>query len=453
MKKKAVTILFALMMTASLLAGCGNAAAVDAEIGSTETVQFAEGETGESDTEPEATATPDATAAEEPEAEAAAEPAATTEPEATAEPADTVDTQTAAESADATEPTAAEAAATATPETEPVAVVYTYTDMNQTMWAKSSVNVRDLPSTDGNKVSSLKGGQEVTVTGRCNETGWYRLENGNYVSGNYLVAEKPAVTATAAGTAEGSVIICSSFEEAEALCDMGDSIEIAEDGTISVIKGGGAAVLAGTNEWTVSSSRDFINYLNQKRAEQGLAALEWDSTLEANAVSRAQQLASDYSHNGGSYVENIAEIYSDPLNIEAWYNAWYNSEGHRANMFSAGYVKAACAYYTNGSKSYVITVFQGDTSPASAEQLQQQVDSGEMTIINSTTDENTGETVNVYATPGTKTLEQAVADGDITQEEADRAQEKADEAVKKVNDLLNQGYSPEEVAAILNGGN
>ena len=122
----------------------------------------------ETDSIPEATATPDITATEESEPEATAEPDAITEPEATAEPAvttepaGTADTQ---EAADATEPTAAEAAATATPEVEPAAVVYRYTDMNQTMWTKSSVNVRDLPSTDGNKVGSLKGGQEVTVTG------------------------------------------------------------------------------------------------------------------------------------------------------------------------------------------------------------------------------------------------------------------------------------------------
>lgn len=340
MKKRTVTFLLAFMTAASTLAGCGNAATVSAEPGSTETVQSTAEETEEPKAEPEATATPDV--------KATAEPAAAPETEATAKPAATA------------EPEATEAAATASPEAEPTVTVYTYTDMNQTMWAKSSVNVRDLPGTDGNKVSSLKSGQEVTVTGRCNETGWYRLEDGSFVSGNYLVDSEPVtLTATSDQTATGT-----------------------QQG----------------NEWSAGSSRDFINYLNQKRAEQGLAALEWDSTLETNAIARAQQLASDFSHNGGTYAENIAEINSDPLSIEAWYNAWYNSEGHRANMFSAGYVKAACAYYTNGSKSYVITVFQGDTSPSSGEQLQQQVESGELELIGSETLDN-GQTIEVYGTP------------------------------------------------------
>lgn len=71
---------------------------------------------------------------------------------------------------------------------------YTYTDMNKTMYAKSSVNVRDLPSTDGNKLGGLSSGQTVTVTGKCNETGWYRIEyNGStgYVSNSYLTDTKP----------------------------------------------------------------------------------------------------------------------------------------------------------------------------------------------------------------------------------------------------------------------
>ena len=71
---------------------------------------------------------------------------------------------------------------------------YTYTDMNKTMYTKSSVNVRDLPSTDGNKLGGLFSGQAVTVTGKCNETGWYRIDyNGSvaYVSNSYLVDNKP----------------------------------------------------------------------------------------------------------------------------------------------------------------------------------------------------------------------------------------------------------------------
>ena len=71
---------------------------------------------------------------------------------------------------------------------------YTYTDLSKTMYAKSSVNVRNLPSTDGEKLGGLTKAQEVSVTGQCNETGWYRIDyNGGtgYVSSDYLVNDKP----------------------------------------------------------------------------------------------------------------------------------------------------------------------------------------------------------------------------------------------------------------------
>lgn len=70
---------------------------------------------------------------------------------------------------------------------------YTYTDLDQVMYAKQSVNVRSIPSADGEKLGGLSQNDEVHVTGQCNESGWYRIEyNGGigYVSNNYLVNEK-----------------------------------------------------------------------------------------------------------------------------------------------------------------------------------------------------------------------------------------------------------------------
>jgi len=82
---------------------------------------------------------------------------------------------------------------------EQPATSYTYTDLNKTMYAKSNVNLRDLPSADGNKIGALSKAQEITVTGQCNETNWYRIiYDGSvaYVSNNYLVDTKPNVETT-----------------------------------------------------------------------------------------------------------------------------------------------------------------------------------------------------------------------------------------------------------------
>lgn len=80
-----------------------------------------------------------------------------------------------------------------TPEAE---VAYTYKDMANIMYAKQAVNVRSLPSTDGERIGSLSADQEVKVIGQCIETGWYRiLYNGvvAYVSNNYLIDDIPVV--------------------------------------------------------------------------------------------------------------------------------------------------------------------------------------------------------------------------------------------------------------------
>ena len=76
---------------------------------------------------------------------------------------------------------------------------YSYTDMSATMYAQRTVNVRDLPDTSGNKVGGLSTNQEVSVTGQCNETGWYRISyNGSeaFVSDKYLGESKVEVQQT-----------------------------------------------------------------------------------------------------------------------------------------------------------------------------------------------------------------------------------------------------------------
>lgn len=82
------------------------------------------------------------------------------------------------------------------PAAEEPASSYSYTELSQTLYAQSTVNVRDLPEQSGAKLGSLSTNQEVTVLGQCNETGWYKISyNGGeaYVSDSYLGSEKVAV--------------------------------------------------------------------------------------------------------------------------------------------------------------------------------------------------------------------------------------------------------------------
>lgn len=77
---------------------------------------------------------------------------------------------------------------------------YTYTEMNATMYAKQPVNVRNLPCKDGDRVGSLAKAQSIHVTGKCKETGWFRVDYKGttaFVSAGYLLVEPP-VTDTSA---------------------------------------------------------------------------------------------------------------------------------------------------------------------------------------------------------------------------------------------------------------
>lgn len=160
MKKRKLASVLALTVTLSMTA-CGSTTADTADVPATETAV-------------EATETPQEAT------------------EAVAEETEATEKIT----ADVTEETELPQEATETePETEEQ-TAYSYTDMNKTMYAQSSVNVRDLPDTGGNRLGGLSANQKVNVTGQCNETGWYRLDyNGGtaYVSGKYLADNKAVV--------------------------------------------------------------------------------------------------------------------------------------------------------------------------------------------------------------------------------------------------------------------
>lgn len=109
-------------------------------------------------------------------------------------------------SADGTETATCVCGLTDTRTAEGSKLEYTYANLDKTMYAKQSVNVRDLPTADGNKLGGLSYAQEVKVLGQCNETEWYKIEfNGGvgYVSNSYLIDEKPVQQTTETNQSSG----------------------------------------------------------------------------------------------------------------------------------------------------------------------------------------------------------------------------------------------------------
>ena len=412
MKKKIVTALLITAMTASVFAGCGNRmegdgkvqAMADAESsqdGNADSQESGAEGTGTMESEPEETVEP----TEEPSAEETPEP--TAEPETGAEaPSDgNADesgsvTQT-GQSGSADQTDEANQAGTTTGE-ETADSPYTINEMESTMYAKSAVNVRNRPSTDGEKVGRLTQGQEVTVTGQCRETGWYQIElNGEtaFVSNSYIVAEKPATTQTASNTGnQGS-----------------DSGQTTNQGTNpgTAAKTDGAA----TDAQLVNS--EFVALLNADREALGLSAVSANGTLDSNALESAKNLVSNYTHDvvvrSGANVENIGQGYSSVAEI---YAAWKASPGHWAAMTDPGlqYISVArCGNYWV-YLGYAKEVMDNYTDANGNIDIDAAVQDGVVKEIDSVEDPETGKGQTVYGSEGVKTGEQSVADGDMTQE-------------------------------------
>lgn len=261
--------------------------------------------------------------------------------EPTAEPAETLTeseaapTETPAESpAPAVEPTTAPVEPTA------VSTGYTYSELSQTMYAKSAVNVRDLPSTDGKKIGSLKASQEITVTGKCDQTGWYRFDWNNttgYVSDRYIVSEKPAVN-TVASTNNSSNTA-------------GNTTAATQQNTAAP-----AATPAPAQTTTTGSSEPYFDramaeqvfaLVNNDRVANGLNALAWNEDMYNIAVQRCYEGVEGDIHgmmrNGTS--ENRVEGPLDDSGAQGIYQSWHDSTAHRNNYLNATYTSGAVAIY------------------------------------------------------------------------------------------------------------
>lgn len=284
--------------------------------------------------------------------------------EPTAEPAETPTESEAAptETAPAESPAPAVEPTAAPVETTAVSTRYTYSELNQTMYAKSAVNVRNMPNTDGKKIGSLKASQEITVTGKCDQTGWYRFDlNGTtgYVSDRYIVSEKPAVN-TVASTNNSSNTAGNTTQQNTATP---------------------AATPAPAQTTTTGSSEPYFDraiaeqvfaLVNEERVANGIPALTWSEDVYNIAVQRCYEGAAGDIHgmarNGTS--ENRTEGQMGDGGAQEIYQSWYNSPGHHNNYLNATYTSSAIAVYAQpcpieglgGPATVVYQVFTWDNT-------------------------------------------------------------------------------------------
>ena len=307
--KLAAKTVAAILCAALMLTACGSKETTSNETASTETTSVESTEM----TSTEA---------------AVAEP--TVEPAETPTESETAPTETPAESpVPAVEPTAAPVESTA------VSTGYTYSELNQTMYAKSAVNVRDLPSTDGKKIGSLKASQEITVTGKCDQTGWYRFELNNttgYVSDKYIVSEKPAVNTVAANnTTAGNNNTAGNTTQQN-----------------TAVPAATHAPAQTTTTGTTDTSGEYFDramaeqvfaLVNEERVANGIPALIWSEDVYNIAVQRCYENDIHAGMRAGTS-ENYSE---NQQTAEEIYQSWHDSPGHHDNYMNPNYTYSAVA--------------------------------------------------------------------------------------------------------------
>lgn len=315
---------------------------------------------------------------------AVAEPVTEPTVEPTEAPTEAAPTETPAPAVEST---------TAPVETTAVSTGYTYSELNQTMYAKSAVNVRDLPNTDGKKIGSLKASQEITVTGKCDQTGWYRFELNNttgYVSDRYIVSEKPAVNTVAANaTTAGNSNTAGNTTQQNTAAPAATPVPAQTTTT-------------GNSEpyFDRAIAEQVFALVNEERVANGIPALTWSEDVYNIAVQRCYEGAAGDIHgmarNGTS--ENRTEGQMGDGGAQEIYQSWYNSPGHHNNYLNATYTSSAVAVYAQpcpiegfgGPATVVYQVFTWDnTATNSSVTINTPVQDGSVAAAPKTADEDT----------------------------------------------------------------
>ena len=313
----------AILCAALMLTACGSKETTSNETASTETTSV---ESTEMTTTEAAVAEP------------------TVEPTETPTESEAVPTETTpAESpAPAVEPTTAPVEPTA------VSTGYTYSELNQTMYAKSAVNVRDLPSTDGKKIGSLKASQEIVVTGKCDQTGWYRFELNNttgYVSDKYIVSEKPAVNTVAANntTAGNSNTAGNQYASNTGTDEFGISDAVIENFMKTHGDGGTGNTATTTSKdayFERAMAEQVFAMVNAERSAADIPELTWSEDLYNLAVERCN---ADNGHAGATTAENYQAGQPDEVSASFIHQKWHDSQGHYDNYMDSRHVAGAVA--------------------------------------------------------------------------------------------------------------
>lgn len=159
------------------------------------------------------------------------------------------------------------------------------------------------------------------------------------------------------GVAAGSALVSVSIAGADELVA---TCEVTVTAPRSLGTGGaGGAASAGVN------MQELLDLVNAARADAGVSPLAWSDTLGDAANIRANELISLFSHtrpDGTDWYtvsdlargENVAAGFGS---VQAVFNGWMESDGHRANILNAGFTLMGGGCVAGGGTYYWCQLF------------------------------------------------------------------------------------------------
>lgn len=221
-----------------------------------------------------------------------------------------------------------------------------------TFYVTKTVNIRKGPSTDFDKIGSLKKGDTIEVTGITSDSKWYQIEyNGQkgFLSVSYVTDYD-------------------SFMELLAQEEASNSETKNEEKSEETPGNQQVADVPASNNGIKS---ELVALMNVERANNGVGAIAESAELNELAQIRAQEIYTSFSHTrpdgsscftvlssvSYSYAgENIAAGQRSTTEVMT---AWMNSSGHRANILNGSYGKVGIGYYTapDGYGTYWVQLF------------------------------------------------------------------------------------------------
>jgi len=155
------------------------------------------------------------------------------------------------------------------------------------------------------------------------------------------VANREAIALLLTGVTSGVEAVSASQAAAEA----------AAAAAAAARRGGGPAVTCGSNIATYVG--EVLSLVNQERANEGLAPLSSNNSLNAQAQAHATCMAvnNTFAHSSrvrgfGNWGENIAKGYPSASSVVS---AWMGSPGHRANILNPNFSYMGLGYVADGN--------------------------------------------------------------------------------------------------------